>query len=106
MNIEYTPPPPVRVRLDPPTIFRYDFPWQLHNLVPLGILGGPPRHDRHHREGGVYLQKFGTYLDEAFGFVPGDRGRCKGRGRGARTSVARRVLTAVSWGQTQRKATL
>lgn len=38
--------------------------------MPFRLLGGPPRHERHHREGTVYMQKFGTYLDEAFGFVP------------------------------------
>ncbi|CAN0305138.1 unnamed protein product [Ectocarpus sp. 12 AP-2014] len=48
----------------------YDFPWQLHRLVPFGLLGGPPRHEEHHRRGTVYMQKFGTYLDSAFGFVP------------------------------------
>ncbi|CAN0418178.1 unnamed protein product, partial [Ectocarpus sp. 8 AP-2014] len=47
----------------------YDFPWQLHRLVPFGLLGGPPRHEEHHRRGTVYMQKFGTYLDSAFGFV-------------------------------------
>lgn len=53
---------------------RYNFPWQLHNLVPLQVYGGPVRHEIHHRDGGaVYLQKFGTYLDAAFGFVPEDR---------------------------------
>eukprot|EP00903_Cladosiphon_okamuranus_P006554 g6402.t1 len=53
----------------------YDLPWQLHNVVPFGLLGGPPRHEIHHREGKVYMQKFGTYLDELFGFVPRDAGR-------------------------------
>lgn len=48
---------------------RYDFPWQLHNIVPFGLLGGPPRHEIHHREGRVYMQKFGTYLDALFGYV-------------------------------------
>lgn len=48
----------------------YDLPWQLQNVVPFGLYGGAPRHERHHREGSVYMQKFGTYLDEAFGFVP------------------------------------
>ncbi|CAM9743454.1 unnamed protein product [Choristocarpus tenellus] len=48
----------------------YDFPWQVHNLLPFGLMGGPPRHDLHHRSGKVYMQKFGTYLDELFGFVP------------------------------------
>lgn len=52
---------------------RYDFPWQLHRVVPFGLYGGAPRHERHHREGLVYMQKFGTYLDEAFGFVPGGK---------------------------------
>ncbi|CAM9641518.1 unnamed protein product [Hapterophycus canaliculatus] len=48
----------------------YNFLWQLHNLVPFGLFGGAPRHERHHRDGRVYMQKFGTYLDAAFGFVP------------------------------------
>lgn len=66
---------------------RYDFPWQLHNVVPFGLLGGPPRHERHHREGGVYMQKFGTYLDEAFGYVPS-------RERLSAKSTRKKTLTA------------
>ncbi|CAM9411004.1 unnamed protein product [Discosporangium mesarthrocarpum] len=48
----------------------YDFPWQLHNVVPFGLLGGPVRHQQHHCDGRFYRQKFGTYLDYLFGSVP------------------------------------
>jgi hypothetical protein len=41
----------------------YDMPWMLHNILPQGLMGGPPRHDDHHRRGTKYFQKFGTYLD-------------------------------------------
>jgi len=42
----------------------YNFPWMLHNLVPGGILGGPPRHEMHHVNGKRYFQQFFTYLDD------------------------------------------
>eukprot|EP00055_Hartaetosiga_balthica_P011818 m.55254 g.55254 ORF g.55254 m.55254 type:complete len:331 (-) comp7745_c0_seq4:197-1189(-) len=45
----------------------YDFPWMVHNLVPFGLMGGPPRHDEHHKDGRNYFQKFFTYLDNYFG---------------------------------------
>ena len=48
----------------------YDLPWGLHNLVPFQILGGPPRHDYHHKHGRYYQQKFFTFLDKAFGNEP------------------------------------
>uniref|UniRef100_A0A7S3YMJ6 Fatty acid hydroxylase domain-containing protein n=1 Tax=Heterosigma akashiwo TaxID=2829 RepID=A0A7S3YMJ6_HETAK len=48
----------------------YDAPWMLHRLAPAGLLGGPPRHDHHHKYGHLYMQKFGTYLDWLCGFVP------------------------------------
>ena len=35
----------------------YDMPWMLHNVVPCGILGGPPRHEAHHRYGTVYYHQ-------------------------------------------------
>lgn len=44
----------------------YDAPWMLHNLVPFGILGGPPAHELHHRSGTKNYQQFFTYLDKAY----------------------------------------
>eukprot|EP00975_Prorocentrum_lima_P045264 9479901-Prorocentrum_lima.AAC.1 len=35
----------------------YDAPWQLHNIVPFAVIGGPPRHDHHHNFGHHYHQK-------------------------------------------------
>eukprot|EP00052_Salpingoeca_macrocollata_P032649 m.6167 g.6167 ORF g.6167 m.6167 type:complete len:285 (-) comp4003_c0_seq2:49-903(-) len=48
----------------------YDMPWMWHNVVPAGLMGGPPRHDRHHMDGRFYFQKFFTYIDNTLGFVP------------------------------------
>lgn len=31
----------------------YDMPWMVHNIVPCGILGGPPCHEAHHKYGTV-----------------------------------------------------
>lgn len=42
----------------------FDFPWSLHNVVPLGLLGGPPRHEEHHRSGRRNFQQFFTLLDD------------------------------------------
>jgi len=47
----------------------FDIPWMLHRLVPLGILGGPPAHEKHHGSGRQHFQQFFTYLDRAFGYV-------------------------------------
>jgi sterol desaturase/sphingolipid hydroxylase (fatty acid hydroxylase superfamily) len=35
----------------------YDMPWMLHNVVPCGILGGPPRHEAHHKYGTVHYHQ-------------------------------------------------
>lgn len=44
----------------------YNMPWMLHNIVPFNILGGPVRHEEHHRSGKRYYQQFYTYLDDLF----------------------------------------
>lgn len=41
----------------------YDCPWMLHNMLPQGLLGGPPAHEEHHRNGKKNFQQFFTYLD-------------------------------------------
>ncbi|GMH42466.1 hypothetical protein BSKO_10385 [Bryopsis sp. KO-2023] len=41
----------------------YDMPWMLQNIIPCGLWGGSRRHDFHHRYGGLYYQKFFTYMD-------------------------------------------
>jgi len=46
----------------------YDAPWMLHNLIPFGILGGPPAHEIHHRSGARNFQQFFTYLDKAYAY--------------------------------------
>mmetsp|Transcript_36064 Transcript_36064/g.44860 ORF Transcript_36064/g.44860 Transcript_36064/m.44860 type:complete len:295 (+) Transcript_36064:191-1075(+) len=46
----------------------YDMPWMLHNIVPGKILGGPNRHEMHHRTGRKNFHQFFTYLDDYFGF--------------------------------------
>lgn len=48
----------------------YDFPWQSHNLVPFGLLGGSVAHERHHVSGKVHFHQFFTYLDRLFGYYP------------------------------------
>lgn len=35
----------------------YDMPWMLHNVVPCGILGGPPRHEAHHKYATVHFHQ-------------------------------------------------
>jgi sterol desaturase/sphingolipid hydroxylase (fatty acid hydroxylase superfamily) len=35
----------------------YDMPWMLHNVVPCGILGGPPRHEAHHKYGTLHYHQ-------------------------------------------------
>eukprot|EP00924_Labyrinthula_sp_SR-Ha-C_P007177 snap_masked-scaffold_8-processed-gene-11.9-mRNA-1 protein AED:0.70 eAED:1.00 QI:0/-1/0/1/-1/1/1/0/287 len=47
----------------------YNFPWAIHNIIPFEILGGPLRHERHHKNGRAYYQQFFTYLDNLFSFV-------------------------------------
>jgi len=69
----------------------YDMPWMLHNICPLELIGGPPRHDDHHRYGYCYYQKFGTYLDRAFGFEM-NRHRC-GDGTNALCCYYQQVFT-------------
>ena len=49
----------------------YDLPWQSHNVFP-EILGGSPRHQKHHENGKVYYQQYFKYLDDFFGFVDED----------------------------------
>ena len=44
----------------------YNMPWMAHNLAPPGLLGGPPRHEAHHRTGAPYYHQFFCYLDDAF----------------------------------------
>ena len=44
-----------------------NFPWGLHNLLPLHFMAGPIVHDTHHRNGKVNFQKYLTYLDYLFG---------------------------------------
>ena len=41
----------------------FDFPWALHNLVPFGLMHGPPGHEIHHKRGKVNYAKFFSYLD-------------------------------------------
>lgn len=50
----------------------YDLPWMTHNIYP-EILGGSPRHERHHHNGRVYYQQYFKYIDDFFGFVEDDR---------------------------------
>jgi methylsterol monooxygenase len=45
----------------------YDMPFMLHNVVPGTILGGPPRHEEHHKYGTVNYHQFFTYLDSWLG---------------------------------------
>lgn len=45
----------------------YDAPWMLHRVVPFGLMGGPNRHEVHHRSGAHNFQQFFTYLDNMFG---------------------------------------
>jgi hypothetical protein len=45
----------------------YDFPWQLHHVVPFGLYGGAPRHEDHHRYGTVYFSQFFTWIDNGLG---------------------------------------
>eukprot|EP00808_Paulinella_micropora_P028695 g21636.t1 len=40
----------------------YDCPWMLHNVVPFGLLAGPPLHEWHHTTGGAPYQQFFTYI--------------------------------------------
>ena len=47
----------------------YDLPFMSHRLLP-GVLGGPVRHEAHHRHGGVCFHQFFTYIDDACGFAP------------------------------------
>ena len=54
----------------------YDFPWMLQNLVPFELWGGSRRHDVHHVNLKVHYQKFFTYIDETFGFVPSSAAPC------------------------------
>lgn len=53
----------------------YNMPWMVHNVVPFGLMGGPVRHDTHHRLGKVYFQKFFTYIDNALGYVEAEADR-------------------------------
>jgi len=46
----------------------YDLPWMSHRIYP-ELLGGAPRHDKHHQVGKVYYQQYFKYLDDFFGFV-------------------------------------
>lgn len=46
----------------------YDLPWMSHRLFP-EILGGAPRHEKHHHDGRVYYQQYFKYLDDFFGFT-------------------------------------
>jgi sterol desaturase/sphingolipid hydroxylase (fatty acid hydroxylase superfamily) len=46
----------------------YNLPWMSHNLFP-EILGGSPRHEKHHHDGRVYYQQYFKYLDDFFGFT-------------------------------------
>jgi len=45
----------------------YDLPWMSHRLFP-ELLGGAPRHEKHHHDGRLYYQQFFKYLDDFFGF--------------------------------------
>jgi sterol desaturase/sphingolipid hydroxylase (fatty acid hydroxylase superfamily) len=49
----------------------YDLPCMAHNLAPAGLLGGPPRHEAHHRTSAPYYHQFFTYLDYALGHAAG-----------------------------------
>mmetsp|Transcript_10353 Transcript_10353/g.29234 ORF Transcript_10353/g.29234 Transcript_10353/m.29234 type:complete len:352 (-) Transcript_10353:210-1265(-) len=41
-----------------------DLPYMLHNVLSDRVLGGPPRHEEHHRFGTHNYQQFFTYLDD------------------------------------------
>ena len=41
----------------------YDAPWMLHNIVPFGLIGGPPAHEAHHIHGHTHFHQFLTWLD-------------------------------------------
>ena len=44
----------------------------LSNVVPLELVGGSRRHEKHHHNGAVHYQKFFTWLDELCGTVAHD----------------------------------
>ena len=44
----------------------YDMPWMLHNVVPCGILGGPPRHAAHHKYGTLHYHQVRDWFSHTF----------------------------------------
>eukprot|EP01060_Flectonema_neradi_P005520 TRINITY_DN13687_c2_g1_i2.p1 TRINITY_DN13687_c2_g1~~TRINITY_DN13687_c2_g1_i2.p1 ORF type:complete len:289 (+),score=21.82 TRINITY_DN13687_c2_g1_i2:54-920(+) len=42
----------------------WSFPFQLEQLVPFNLWGGPVRHAKHHSDAAVCYQKFFTYIDD------------------------------------------
>lgn len=46
----------------------YDFGWMLHNVIPFNVVGGPERHEMHHRTGRHNYHQFFTYLDNILGY--------------------------------------
>ncbi|XP_028828855.1 cholesterol 25-hydroxylase-like protein 2 [Denticeps clupeoides] len=41
----------------------YDFPWALHHLVPLGLWGGPVKHDIHHQKPSTNFAPYFSHWD-------------------------------------------
>ena len=50
----------------------WDLPCMLHNVVPWGVLGGPPAHEAHHETGNAHFHQFFTYLDSTVDGNTGD----------------------------------
>jgi len=46
----------------------YDLPFMSHQIWP-EVLGGAPRHEKHHHDGRVYYQQYFMWLDDFFGFT-------------------------------------
>lgn len=63
----------------------YNLPFMSHRLWP-AVLGGAPRHEEHHRRGGVYFHQYFKYLDDAFGHTPEARARRAARQRERRAA--------------------
>jgi sterol desaturase/sphingolipid hydroxylase (fatty acid hydroxylase superfamily) len=71
----------------------YDLPWMSHRILP-EILGGSPRHEKHHHDGRVYYQQYFKYLDDFFGFT--EEGVLSVRKDTEKASLEERDMTAAA----------